>query len=107
MRTAADTAWRQIPIMTKMAVGAREAKSHGNNELSFKVGKRQTWIRVTYCPGRDLYDVKLEHIKRKKDKASSKAFGFPCWDETLVTVEQAEGLYADMLGEAIDGMVNK
>ena len=107
MKTAANVAWGQIPVMVKMAVGAREAKSHGENELSFKVGRRQTWIRVTYCPGRDLYDVKLERIKRKKDKEKSAAVGVPVWLEDLVTVEQAEGLYADILGEAIDGMVNK
>ncbi len=91
---AANTAWKQIPVMTKMACGAREATTHGKNELTFKVGsKPMRYVRVTYLPGSDLYAV--DHFRVKRN------------DYSQITLKKVAGIYADQLGETIYHMVNK
>ena len=88
-----QTIWRQISIHTKMACGVRDMISRGN-ELKFKVhSKPMRYVRVEYMPGPDLYDVEYFRLKRGSlDK---------------VSMESAEGVYADMLSELIYDMVNK
>lgn len=91
---AAQVAWKQISIQTKMACGARDATSHGENELTFKVGRKPyRFIRVEYKPGLDLYDVEYFRIKRGSYER--------------VTIESLEMVYADQLSEVIYRMVNK
>jgi len=81
----ANIAWRQIPVMTKMAVGAREASVSGEHGeiLTFKVGRALTWIRVVYVAGLDTYKVEL--VKGRSAKV----------------VESHEDVYAENLSETI------
>jgi len=91
-RDQANVAWKQIPVMTKMSCGAREAK-FSSGKLVFKVGgKPMRYIEVELSGG-DLYDVK--HFRLKRGSYSR------------VELESADGLFNDMLGEAIYHMVNK
>ena len=88
----ANTAWKQIPMMTKMACGAREAKV-SDGKLVFKVGGKPMRFVEVALNGLDLYDVTHFRIKRGSYER--------------VELESTEGLYNDMLGEAIYHMVNK
>ena len=91
--TPAQIIWKQIPVMTKMACGARKPTTNGDNELTFKVGgKPLRFIRVEYTPD-DLYNVTHFRVKRN--------------DYTQVVLEEANGIYADQLGEVIYNQVNK
>ena len=92
---AAQVAWKQIPTMTKMACGARNAHyDKTGNELTFKVGgKPMRYITVAYVPGRDTYDVVHFRVKRN--------------DYSRVELERATDVYADGLGEVIYHQVNK
>lgn len=91
---AANIAWQQISIPTKMACGAREATSHGEDKLTFKVHSLPLrYIEVEYVPGLDLYNVEYFRIKRGTHER--------------VTLERYEGVYNDMLSEMIYKMVNK
>lgn len=94
--TAATIAWKQISIMTKMACGAREATSHGENRLTFKVHTLpMRFIEVEYDPALDLYTVEYFRIKRSKGARER------------VSLEKFELVYGDMLSEMIYKMVNK
>jgi hypothetical protein len=87
----ANTAWKQIPIMTKMACGAREAKV-SDGKLVFKVGGKPMHF-VEVALNLDLYDVTHFRIKRGSHER--------------VEMESAEGIYNDMLSEVVYHMVNK
>lgn len=91
--TPAQIIWKQIPIMTKMACGARKPTTHGENELSFKVGgKPLRYIKVEYTPD-DLYNVTYFRVKRN--------------DYSQIVLDYSFGIYADQLGEVIYNQVNK
>jgi hypothetical protein len=84
--------WKQIPITTKMACGARDAVLIGNG-LRFKVGgKPMHYIEVVLAPS-DTYKVTAYRIKRGS-----------C---AKVVLEEYEDVYADVLGEVIYRAVNK
>lgn len=82
--------WKQIPVMTKMSCGARQA-CLTDAGIKFKVGGRMRWIFVDLDQS-DTYSVKLVRVTR---------------DVKTVTVKKFEGVYADMLGEIIYGLCNK
>lgn len=74
MENAANVAWGQISVATKMSVGAHQAGySDEGKTLTFKVGGRLTWIRVRYDDGADLYGVQL--IKGRDCKIAANYHG--------------------------------
>lgn len=94
--TAAQIAWKQISIPTKMACGAREARQSTESKLVFKVhSKPMRYIEVEYVPGLDLYKVRYFRVKRGRGYREQ------------VTLEECEGVYADMLSDIIYHMVSK
>lgn len=87
-----NTTWQQIPVMTKMACGAREARV-SSGKLQFKVGgKPMRYIEVS-LNGRDLYDIVHFRVKRN--------------DYSRVELEMANDVFAEDMGETIYHMVNK
>jgi hypothetical protein len=89
----AQIAWRQIPVMTKMACGAREASySEGGMKLTFKVGRAMRWIEVSYVEGMDLYRIEFIRMARPYKR---------------IVMESREGVYAEDMSEIIYRMVNK
>ena len=94
MKTPAQIIWKQIPTMTKMACGVREARQVEEGQaLTFKVGGLpMRYITVRLDPT-DTYTVEYFRIKRGSMKR--------------VELEKAEGVYADMLGEVLYHQVNK
>jgi hypothetical protein len=93
--TTCQIIWSQIPVMTKMACGARQAVADEENAtLTFKVtNKPYRFVSVTLDRGADLYTVEHYRIKRGSYEK--------------VSIEKLEGCYADMLGDVIYNMVNK
>ena len=88
----ANTTWKQIPVMTKMSCGAREAVAHKDGKVTFKVtNKPYRYVEVA-LNDLDLYDVAYFRIKRGS--------------YARVELASAESIYNDMLGETIYGMVN-
>lgn len=88
-----NVAWRQVPVMTKMACGARSPRRTSDGKLIFKVhSKPQRWIEVA-LNGLDLYNVCYFRLKRGSLER--------------IELESVDDLYADMLGETIYHMVNK
>lgn len=88
----AHTAWSQIPMMTKMATGARHAIA-ARNHLQMTVGKRGLRVFVTLTPN-DTYTVYLvSTLGRTGDGLKIK--------------EVTDDIYCDQLGEVIYAMVNK
>lgn len=64
----ANTTWRQIGLMTKMACGAREAKYDSENDaLIFKVGggARCAYVKITLNAS-DYYDLVMYRIRANK-----------------------------------------
>lgn len=92
--TPAQIIWKQIPVMTKMACGARKARTVGENTLTFQVtNKPMRYVKVEYQPGPDHYDV--THLRVKRGTYEQ------------IELEKAEGVYAEDLGETIYHQVNK
>ena len=103
----ANLAWRQIPVMTKMAIGARKMRiiNEGgvNTGLQITVlrGNRNTVEIALHA--NDTYSV--EFCKYRKAKGIEEGhyyYGISC--ETLlhrVVVERAENDYASELGETL------
>jgi len=89
----ANTTWQQIPVMTKMACGVREATICPGGTLRFKVGGLPMRFIEVALNGSDLYDITYYRIKRGS------------YDK--VVLETCEDAYNDMLGEVIYHMVNK
>ena len=88
----AQIAWQQINVPTKIACGAREPKWVGNS-LTFSVRSRHRYIKVTYKPGLDLYEVEYVRLISGSSK--------------LESLESLEDVYADQLSLVIYRMVNK
>lgn len=90
MESIATTIWKQIPVMTKMACGAREPMADGNS-LIFKVLNKQRKVVITLT-SMDDYTCKLI-----------------AWDNNhnVKTLEEHDGIYCDILGETIYHMCNK
>lgn len=86
--------WKQIPIMTKMACGAREAMTYdeGRN-IRFKVGGKPMRYVEVELDASDTYTVRYLRIKRGS--------------YARIVLEEKTFVYADMLGEIIYHMVNK
>ncbi len=93
MRTAAQIIWSQISIRTKMACGAREAKTSTERKVTFKVGGLPMRYVSVEHNGRDTYDVEYFRLKRGS------------YDR--VELEGATDVYVDCLNETLCGMVNK
>ena len=62
MGYVADTIWRQIPVMTRMSVGARKPIG-GETSIVFKVLNGTRWINVRLDPC-DTYTVTFFRKKR-------------------------------------------
>ena len=91
-RTIANTIWKQIPISTKMACGARNPTIE-KRALIFTVGRGSSHrIRVS-LNALDYYDVALLRIKRG--------------GKGIITEEKKENIDDVNLGEVIYHMVNK
>ena len=89
----AQITWSQIPVMTKMACGARNASYNKEGKLSFKVTNKPYRFVEVVLAGDDTYSVEYIRIKRGSLER--------------VSLERSQGIYADMLGECIYHMVNK
>lgn len=77
--------WQQIPVMTKMAVGARNAVTYGEAGLQFKVGGRMRTIQVELDPT-DTYTVRLVRVTRNYER---------------VVMSEVSGVYVEQLAETI------
>jgi hypothetical protein len=89
----ANTTWKQIGLMTKMACGAREAKySPESDALTFKVGggARCAYIKITLNP-MDYYDLVMYRIRANK----------------VTELDSREDIDCEQLSECIYHMVNK
>lgn len=88
-----NIAWKQIPVMTKMACGARQPRCSSDGKLAFRVeSKPMRFVEVTLNAD-DTYAVEYLRIKRGSYQR--------------VSIEKAEGVYAEDLGETIYHQVNK
>ena len=96
--TVATTIWRQIPIMTKMACGLREATAVSVTELRAKCLRGRHYVFVNLDPS-DTYTVRLVRIKRNRraDKPLVE----------MIDVETVSDVYCDMLGDVVYGVCNK
>ena len=93
----ATTTWRQIPVMTKMACGLREATAVSETELRAKCLRGRHYVFVNLDPS-DTYTVRFVRIKRNRSA-----------DKPLIElVEEVtrSDVYNDMLGEMIYGMTH-
>jgi hypothetical protein len=92
---AGQIIWQQIPVMTKMACGARQAVlTNEGKGVQFKVtNKPYRFVEVVLDEGADLYNV--EHFRVKRGSY------------VKVSMEAAQGVFAEDLGETIYHMVNK
>lgn len=91
--TIANTTWKQIPVMTKMACGARQPIGSKDGTLTFKVGGGPMRFVQVKLNGLDLYDVEFGRVKRGSYER--------------VVMKSAENIDAENLGEAIYHMVNR
>lgn len=57
----AHTTWSQIPVLTKMTIGARDAVGAGD-KLTFRVGGRMRKVLVEYNRDTDSYDIELMRV---------------------------------------------
>ena len=88
---AAQTAWKQISVMCKMACGAREATVNGN-VLMFKVGmKPMHYVRVT-LDATDTYTV--EHFRLKRGSYAQ------------ISLAKSSDIYAEQLSSVIRDQVD-
>lgn len=85
-----NVAWRQIPVSTKMWLGARAPRFTGE-ALSFKVHSKPYRYFELKLNGLDLYDVRYYRIKRNNGEKVE-----------LASTADGYGVYADMLGEVLD-----
>jgi hypothetical protein len=93
----ANTIWQQIPVMTKMSIGARTPVGTETG-LHFNVLRgQQTKVVIKYDAGADLYDVELIKI-RIKDKGAT---------VDIKTLGSHSGIYADQLGETLYTLTHK
>ena len=93
----ATTTWRQIPVMTKMACGLREATAVSETELRAKCLRGRHYVFVNLDPS-DTYTVRFVRIKRNRSA-----------DKPLVEMVDEvsrSDVYNDMLGEMIYGMTH-
>lgn len=88
----ANVAWKQIPMMTKMACGAREARV-SSGKLVFKVGGKPMRFVEVALNGSDLYDV--THVRYKRGSYER------------VELESTSNVGCESLGETVYRMVNK
>lgn len=79
-------AWKQISVMTKMAVGARQAVLTETG-CRFKVLRTMRYVEVTYEAGSDLYTVEFYRVKRGSYQR--------------VDLGSHSGVYADMLSDIV------
>lgn len=87
-----NVTWSQIPVMTKMACGAREATTYGEGRnLRFKVGGRMRYVEVELTPA-DTYTARLVRINARYER---------------VVVEEKTDVYCDMLSETVYRLCNK
>lgn len=92
MSQIANTIWGQIPVMTKMAIGARNPKHGSNDELYFNVLRgARTWVEVK-LNGLDLYDAKLVKMNNKHE---------------LSTIAEFSNVGCEELGEAVYSLTHK
>jgi hypothetical protein len=85
--SVATVIWGQLPIMTKMACGAREPIAISDHALSFKVGAKGERIVVRLDPS-DTYTVqRLGRAAKVKEETSD--------------------VYAEDLSDIVYHMVNK
>lgn len=96
--TVATTTWRQIPVMTKMACGLREATAVSETELRAKCLRGRHYVFVNLDPS-DTYTVRLVRIKRNRraDKPLVE----------MIDVETVSDVYCDMLGDVVYRICNK
>ncbi len=96
--TVATTTWRQIPVMTKMACGLREATAVSETELRAKCLRGRHYVFVNLDPS-DTYTVRLVRIKRNRraDKPLVE----------MIEVEKVSDVYCDMLGDVVYRICNK
>ncbi len=94
----ANTAWRQIPLYTKMACGLREATAVSETELRAKCLRGRHYVFVNLDPS-DTYTVRLVRIKRNRraDKPLVE----------MIDVETVSDVYCDMLGDVVYRICNK
>ena len=90
--TVGNIIWQQIPVMTKMACGMRDAHLIPKG-LCVTVGRAQTRLEITLNGG-DLYDCRLIHIGRAPKRA-------------VTVVEEHTDIFCEDLGEILYHMVNK
>ena len=101
-RLKAETIIEQIGAGNRMACGFRDpifsAGSPSDDydvRVTAKVGRASRYIEVTLTL-LDVYNVRLIKVPTARAK-----------DQSLKTLESAEGVYAPSLGEVIYKMVNK
>lgn len=80
-------AWSQIPVMTKMSVGAREPMLSGDAGLKFRVLSKPMRFVEVELDASDTYTVRYSHIKRGSYER--------------VVLEEVSGVYVEQLGETI------
>ncbi len=86
MTHTGQIAWKQISVMTKMAVGARQA-CLTETGCRFKVLRSMRYVEVTYVAGLDLYTVDFFRVKRGTQER--------------ISLGNHEGVYADMLSDIV------
>jgi len=96
--TVATTTWRQIPVMTKMACGLREATAVSETELRAKCLRGRHYVFVNLDPS-DTYTVRLVRIKRNR-RADRPLV-------EMIEVEKVSDVYCDMLGDVVYRICNK
>jgi hypothetical protein len=107
-RMSANETWKQIPVMDKMAIGARKAtiiRDDEGDEAGLRInvlrGNRTTIEIVLHWS--DTYVVELvKYRKARKGEAESYHFGISNTKKMhRQVVGRAENVYCDSLGEAV------
>lgn len=98
MTTVATTTWRQIPLQTKWACGAREPISYATecgeaHGLKFRVTSFPLRFVEVELDASDTYTVRYLRLKRN--------------DYSRILLEEYSGVYCDQLGEILYSAVNK
>jgi hypothetical protein len=88
-----NIAWKQIPVSTKMACGAREPRCSSDGKLCFRVESKPMRFVEVSLDADDTYTVEYLRVKRGS------------YDR--VSIEKASGVYVENLGETIYHQVNK
>ena len=90
--TVATTTWSQIPVQTKMSVGARHPIADGDRLVFTVLGNAGRWVEVTLEPS-DTYTVRFFRINRS--------------DHKRVVIGEEFDVYNDMLGEIIYSLTHE